>query len=66
LGIPKAFRYFDYGRRKATDIAPAPATLGVGLSVSPDQRQLLYSGVEEASGYDLLMLEFQRTAEGRR
>jgi hypothetical protein len=59
------FRYFDYARHKATDIAPAPATLGVGLSVSPDQRHLLYSAIEETSGYDLLMLEFQSTVQGQ-
>jgi Tol biopolymer transport system component len=64
LGIPKAFRYFDYARRKAMDIAAAPATLGVGLSVSPDQRHLMYSAIEEASGYDLLLLEFQSTVQG--
>jgi Tol biopolymer transport system component/DNA-binding winged helix-turn-helix (wHTH) protein len=65
LGIPKALRYFDYAQRRAIDIAPAPATLGVGLSVSPDQRHLLYSAIEETSGYDLLMLEFQSTVQGQ-
>ena len=36
-----------------------PSGLGAGLTLSPDQRELLYSAINEASGDDLLLLEFQ-------
>jgi WD40-like Beta Propeller Repeat len=58
-GRPQAFRFFDYRMRRANDIAPAPAILQYGLTVSRDQRELLYSATNGASGDDLVMLEFQ-------
>jgi hypothetical protein len=53
-GHASALRFFEYASGKATDIAPAPQNLNMGLAVSPDQRWLLYSAGEESSGYDLL------------
>lgn len=58
-GRPRAFRYFDYRVRRANDIAPAPPVLEFGLTVSPDERELLYSATNNASGDDLVLLEFQ-------
>jgi eukaryotic-like serine/threonine-protein kinase len=58
-GKPTAFRYFDYRLRLANDIAPAPPVMDYGLTISPDERQLLYSAMNDSSGDDLLMLEFQ-------
>jgi Tol biopolymer transport system component len=58
-GKPSAFRYFDYRVRRANDVAPAPPGLGLGLTVSPDERQLLYSALNGPSGDDLVLLEFQ-------
>ena len=57
-GKPRAFRYFDYATRRTIDMAPAPAVMQTGLTVSPDQRQLMYSAVNDSSGDDLLLLEF--------
>jgi hypothetical protein len=36
-----------------------PPVLEYGLTVSPDERELLYSATNDASGDDLVMLEFQ-------
>jgi hypothetical protein len=58
-GNPTAFRYFDYATRRGSDIAPAPSLIESGLTVSPDERQLMYSAADNLSGDDLLMLEFQ-------
>ncbi len=58
-GRPRAFRYFDYRLRLANDIVPAPPVLEYGLTVSPDERELLYSATNDASGDDLVLLEFQ-------
>jgi Tol biopolymer transport system component len=59
-GEPTAFRYFDYRVRRANDIAPAPPVLEYGLTVSPDERELLYSATNDASGGDLELLEFSK------
>ena len=58
-GRARAFRFFDYRVRRANDIVPAPPVLEYGLTVSPDQRELLYSATNDASGDDLVLLEFQ-------
>jgi Tol biopolymer transport system component len=63
-GIPRALRFFDYALGKAKDIALAPQSIDV-LTISPDRRRLLYSAREEASGYDLLMLEFHAAGDIR-
>ena len=56
--------FFDYALGKAKDIALAPQSIDV-LTISPDRRRLLYSAREEASGYDLLMLEFHAAGDIR-
>ena len=56
---PRAFRYFDYTTNRANDVAPAPTALDYGLTVSPDEREMLYSGSEDLFGDDLLLLDFQ-------
>ena len=44
---------------RAKDVAPAPAALDYGLSVSPDEREMLYSASDDPFGDDLLLLDFQ-------
>ena len=58
-GKLRAFRFFDYATQRSKDIAPAPSGLGGGLTLSPDQHELLYSAMNDSSGDDLLLLEFQ-------
>ena len=58
-GKQRAFRFFDYATHRAKDIAPAPSSITVGLTVSPDQHQLLYPAINDGSGDDLLLLEFR-------
>jgi Tol biopolymer transport system component/predicted Ser/Thr protein kinase len=58
-GKPIAFRYFDYATRRANDVAPAPPALDYGLTVSRDEREMLYSATSDPFGDDLLLLEFQ-------
>jgi hypothetical protein len=57
-GRPRAFRFFDYARRAARDITPAPPGTSFGLTVAPDGRELLYSADASESGGDLVLLEF--------
>jgi serine/threonine protein kinase len=56
-GKQRAFRFFDYATHRSKDIAPSG--LGQGLTLSPDQHELLYSAINDSSGDDLLLLEFQ-------
>jgi hypothetical protein len=56
---PPAFRFFDYATHRSKDIAPAPFGLGSGLTLSLDEHELLYSAINDSSGDDLLLLEFQ-------
>jgi serine/threonine protein kinase len=58
-GKRRAFRFFDYATHRSKDIAPSPSGLGGGLTLSPDQHELLYSAINDSSGDDLLLLEFQ-------
>lgn len=57
-GRPRAFRFFDYARRSARDVAPAPRSTIQGLTVAPDGHELLYSADASESGGDLVLLEF--------
>lgn len=58
-GDPLDFRYFDYATHRVSDLAPAPTGMAYGLTVAPDERELLYSAATDPSGDDLIMLEFQ-------
>ena len=51
-GKPRAFKFYDSVRRRATEIGPF---LGGALAVTPDQRQLLY--VVKNSSFDLVLTE---------
>jgi len=53
-GKPRAFKFYDTVRRRATEIGPF---LGTAPAVSPDQRQLLY--VVRNSSFDLVLTEFR-------
>jgi Tol biopolymer transport system component len=55
---PRAVRFFDYAESAARDIAPAPPGLGLGLTLSPDGRELLYADDGGQTGVDLVLLEF--------
>jgi len=62
-GEPRAFRYFDYATRRVIDVAPVPAALQYGLTVSSDQRELLYSATNDPFGDDLIMLDFEEASQ---
>ncbi|HWM27508.1 MAG TPA: winged helix-turn-helix domain-containing protein [Woeseiaceae bacterium] len=62
-GIPRAFRFYDYAKRAAHDVAAAPSSIGLGLTVSPDGRELLYSANGNESGSDLVLFEFGRASD---
>ncbi len=57
-GMARAFRFYSFATKKSVDIAPAPATIELGLSISPDRRSLVYSAYAEGNA-DLIMLEPQ-------
>jgi eukaryotic-like serine/threonine-protein kinase len=58
-GKLRAFRFFDYATHRSKDIAPSPSGVAGGITLSPDQHELLYSTTNDSSGDDLLLLEFQ-------
>jgi eukaryotic-like serine/threonine-protein kinase len=62
-GDSRAFSYFDYATRHAIDVAPVPAARQYGLTVSPDQRELLYSATNDPFGDDLIMLDFEAPSQ---
>ena len=63
-GEPRAIRFYDYALRQARDIlAPAPAQVPIGLTVSTDGRELLFAGVAGPPETDVVVLEF---AQARR
>ncbi len=57
-GIARAFRFYSFATKKSVDVAPSPATIELGLSISPDRRSLMYSASVEGNA-DLIMLEPQ-------
>ena len=59
-GVPRAFRFYDYAKQAANDVAAAPPSTGLGLTVSHDERELLYSANGNESGADLVLLEFDQ------
>jgi Tol biopolymer transport system component/DNA-binding winged helix-turn-helix (wHTH) protein len=59
-GQPQAFRFYDYASRKVHDVVPAPNGVGLGLAVSPDGRELLYSAAAAGAGADLVLIEFAK------
>jgi Tol biopolymer transport system component len=60
-GLPRSFRFYDLTKGTAKDIAPAPASIGLGMTVSPDGRWLLYSANDTESNSDLMLIEFDKT-----
>jgi Tol biopolymer transport system component/DNA-binding winged helix-turn-helix (wHTH) protein len=57
-GTARAFRFYSFATKKSVDVAPAPARIELGLSISPDRRSLVYSAYAEGNA-DLIMLEPQ-------
>jgi Tol biopolymer transport system component len=57
-GVARAFRFYDFATKKSVDVAPAPAKIGLGLSVSPDRRRLAYCAEAEGNA-DLIMVEWR-------
>jgi hypothetical protein len=55
---PRALRFFDYSESAARDVAPARPGFGLGLTLSPDGRELLYAADGGETGVDLVLLEF--------
>lgn len=60
---PRAFRFFDYALGRVRDMAVAPVTTGLGLTVSSDGRELLYAAIEGPPEADIMLLEFSHEHE---
>ena len=56
LGAMRAFRFYSFETRRSVDIAPAPSTIKLGLSISPDRKRLAYCADVEGNA-DLILLE---------
>ena len=59
-GKPRAFRYNDYSSRSVHDVMRAPRGVSLGLTVSPDERELLYAADQENAGEDIALFDFAR------
>lgn len=57
--VPRALRFYDYALGEARDVAPVPARTAIGLSVTPDGREVLYAAVGGAPEADILLLELE-------
>jgi Tol biopolymer transport system component len=57
-GRPRAFRFFDFAASAAHDVATAPPSAALGLAVSPDGRELVYSADAVGDDADLQLIEF--------
>jgi hypothetical protein len=57
-GEPRAFGFYEYATQRAHDVAPAPKSVDIGMTVSPDGEELLYSAWGPGSDFDLKVLEF--------
>lgn len=55
---PRALRFYDYALGEARDIWPAPPNVAIGLTVSPDGRELLFAADSAEPNADLALLEF--------
>jgi Tol biopolymer transport system component/DNA-binding winged helix-turn-helix (wHTH) protein len=55
---PRALRFYDYALGEARDIWPTPPNVAIGLTVSPDGRELLFAADSAEPNADLALLEF--------
>jgi Tol biopolymer transport system component len=55
---PRAVRFYDYALGEARDIWPTPPNVAIGLTVSPDGRELLFAADSAGPNADLALLEF--------
>jgi Tol biopolymer transport system component/DNA-binding winged helix-turn-helix (wHTH) protein len=59
-GAARALRFYDYARGEARDVAPVPPSVNIGLSVTPDGRQVFYSAIGGQAATDLDVIDFIR------
>jgi hypothetical protein len=57
-GTLTSFKFYDYATGKARDIYEAPASLSLGMSISSEGDELVYSAAGPGDGTDLVLLEF--------
>lgn len=58
VGAPRAFRYYDFATGVSADVAAAPKSVDIGMTVSPDETELLYAAWGRGSNFDLRVFEF--------
>jgi Tol biopolymer transport system component/DNA-binding winged helix-turn-helix (wHTH) protein len=61
--VPRAIRFYDYALGEAKDVAPVPARTAIGLSVTPDGREVLYAAVGGTPEADILLLNLEHTLD---
>ena len=61
--MPRAIRFYDYALGEAKDVALVPARTSIGLSATPDGREVLYAAVDGSPEADLQLIEFQTTRD---
>jgi Tol biopolymer transport system component len=57
-GVPSAFRFYSFSTGASVDIAPAPANLEMGLTVTPDRTRLAYATMSPGNE-DLVQIELK-------
>ncbi len=55
---PRSVRYFDFASKRIQTIFEADSDLGMGLSISPDGRWILYSQISDPTGDIMLVNDF--------
>lgn len=56
-GEPHAIRFLDYALGASRDVAPVPSNTAIGLTVSPDGREVLYAASARPEA-DIMLYEF--------
>jgi Tol biopolymer transport system component/DNA-binding winged helix-turn-helix (wHTH) protein len=57
-GAARALRFYDYALGEARDIADVPARVAIGLSVTPDGRQIFYAATGGTPEADIDVIDF--------
>jgi Tol biopolymer transport system component/DNA-binding winged helix-turn-helix (wHTH) protein len=61
--VPRAIRFYDYALGEAKDVALVPARMSIGLTVTPDGREVLYAAVGGTPEADIQLLEFEQAPD---
>jgi dipeptidyl aminopeptidase/acylaminoacyl peptidase len=63
-GVPTAIKFYDYATQTAKEVHRVPLDIDIGMAISPDGTELLYSAGSGDPQADLTVLEIDELAAG--